>query len=929
MEPDNEQPVKDLQASLFPVSPKGNYLSELLQTTLKTTHIEGSAEWKAQQKALSRLREPRDLFALKKEPYTQQIPRWPIECQVLEQQVEHIPYSPSIPEPYYVPTGRELQPRPVGEEAGTLIYDYNPTTSVSYFSRAVAGGIKAEPQVEIEDEEDFTLQFESRFESGNLAKAIKVTETYYELYLRTDLYTSRHMQWFYFQIKNTRANVMYRLSIVNLMKQDSLYSNGMRPLMYSTKKAELKRVGWHRTGDNITYFKNDLQEFRTDEEECPCYTLTFTLYFPYDNDTVYIAHCYPYTYSTLQDYLLNLQNHPVKSEYTKLRLLCRSLAGNNVYYLTVTEPSSSEEKKKKPAIVVSARVHPGETPASFMMKGLIDFLTGNSAPAKELRSKFIFKLIPMLNPDGVIVGNNRCSLTGRDLNRQYRTVIRETYPPVWHTKVLLRRLSEDCGIALYCDLHAHSRRHNIFIYGCESRRPGDKPLQEQVFPLMMRKNSPDKFCFESCKFRVQRSKEGTGRVVVWMMGVPNSYTMEASFGGSTLGSRCDTHFSMADFEGMGRCFCETLLDFCDDEPSKERLRAKIVDRLVKEGSSADEPLNINLSDYSSANSDEGDTSSASDEDNEVQGGKLNRLALPDQPRDAWCDGAKGSKSEDSSSPKEESPKKIKGDIVVPGKVLTPRRLSLRMPRATLDLADSDTHLAIEDPPASFTASFRRHRRREWIKRSNSQVTQQLQGIDPKAKMMPPELVVVQAQVYESSFDYGDVHVSAKDTVSESVSLPSITKFQPSSERQRSGSFQQMKSMPAYRAFYESHRVLAQRKAVEEKFTSPPSPTQNLLRPKPKLQKQKTIRKNSKDEGFDSQKPEETEAKSAKRSTKLRAKFKKTSIVSVAVTRTKQIAETVVKIEPQAKGVKPSSSQKVPSPSKRKVKKITRGQSTDF
>jgi cytosolic carboxypeptidase protein 2/3 len=51
----------------------------------------------------------------------------------------------------------------------------------------------------------------------------------------------------------------YRLSIVNLMKPDSLYSNGMRPLFYSQKKAELKKVGWHRAGDNITYYKNDLQ----------------------------------------------------------------------------------------------------------------------------------------------------------------------------------------------------------------------------------------------------------------------------------------------------------------------------------------------------------------------------------------------------------------------------------------------------------------------------------------------------------------------------------------------------------------------------------------------------------------------------------------------------------------------------------------------
>ena len=34
------------------------------------------------------------------------------------------------------------------------------------------------------------------------------------------------------------------------------------------------------------------------------------------------------------------------------------------------------------------------------------------------------------------------------------------------------------------------------------------------------------FCFKSCKFKVQKSKEGTGRVVIWNMGVQNSYTME-------------------------------------------------------------------------------------------------------------------------------------------------------------------------------------------------------------------------------------------------------------------------------------------------------------------------------------------------------------------------------------------------------------------
>jgi len=54
------------------------------------------------------------------------------------------------------------------------------------------------------------LLFESRFESGNLSKAVKITQFYYELYLRPDLYTNRHTQWFYFRIKNTKKNTIYR-----------------------------------------------------------------------------------------------------------------------------------------------------------------------------------------------------------------------------------------------------------------------------------------------------------------------------------------------------------------------------------------------------------------------------------------------------------------------------------------------------------------------------------------------------------------------------------------------------------------------------------------------------------------------------------------------------------------------------------------------
>lgn len=47
---------------------------------------------------------------------------------------------------------------------------------------------------------------------------------------------------------------------------------------------------------------------------------------------------------------------------------------------------------------------------------------------------------------------------------------------------------------MYCDMHAHSRKHNIFIYGCENKRNPEKRLTEQVFPLMLHKNSADRVC---------------------------------------------------------------------------------------------------------------------------------------------------------------------------------------------------------------------------------------------------------------------------------------------------------------------------------------------------------------------------------------------------------------------------------------------------
>ena len=157
------------------------------------------------------MKEPRGPYGNQRDLNPNQCaPRWPYECQVLPHKVRHIRSVPSVPELFYEPTGKEPMPRPLGEDHGVVVYEYNPTSSVNYFSRSVAGpsangqvdpaatpcDLKTDHVSILAD----SLKFESRFESGNLAKVIRITETYYELHLRPDLYTGKHCQWFYFQV---------------------------------------------------------------------------------------------------------------------------------------------------------------------------------------------------------------------------------------------------------------------------------------------------------------------------------------------------------------------------------------------------------------------------------------------------------------------------------------------------------------------------------------------------------------------------------------------------------------------------------------------------------------------------------------------------------------------------------------------------------
>ena len=423
-----------------------------------------------------------------------------------------------------------------------------------------------------------SLLFDADFESANLRRAVQVGEHEYDLVLNCDCNTRGHTQWFLFRIRNMRAGVAYKLNLINLMKPDSLFSSGMRPVVYSEKDAE-RGIGWVRRGSNVCYYQNQYvytpgsrgKKRGASSTTHSFYTLSFALTLPHAADAVYVSQCYPYTYTMATRHLGSLVER--RTSLVRRELLCHTMGGNACELLTITDFSADAAAiAARKVVLISARVHPGESNASWVMQGLLEALTADSEPAAALRQRLVLKVVPMLNPDGVLLGNYRCGLSGTDLNRNWAEPSEERTPTIYHLKRLMRSLAASDQLLLFCDLHGHSRKRNIFTYGCEGS--GRTRLRERIFPRLLADCAH--FSLPCCSYKVLRSKEATGRVVVnRQLNLVHSFTLEASMCGSDAGPGAGRHFSTADLQEMGAAFVPALLDMAD--PAQVRANAILLE----------------------------------------------------------------------------------------------------------------------------------------------------------------------------------------------------------------------------------------------------------------------------------------------------------------------------------------------------------------
>jgi hypothetical protein len=145
------------------------------------------------------------------------------------------------------------------------------------------------------------------------------------------------------------------------MKPDSLSNEGMKPCVKSIKHFQEKRVGWHRDCSNISYKLNNIlrnRDRKPDKELTGIpnwyyyyFTLSFTYTLLYNDDTVFFAHAVPYTYNFnllpfLNSIARNQEFIPEEegcckyadySEFLRIGTLCKSLTGNHMKMVVITE----------------------------------------------------------------------------------------------------------------------------------------------------------------------------------------------------------------------------------------------------------------------------------------------------------------------------------------------------------------------------------------------------------------------------------------------------------------------------------------------------------------------------------------------------------------------------------------------------------------
>ena len=277
------------------------------------------------------------------------------------------------------------------------------------------------------------MRITANFDAGNIDVISLEDKKNIQLAIRPDE-GGEFFQWFNFRLEG-EINEQYVLNILNAAQ--AAFPAGWEDYQ---AVASYDREYWFRLPTSYQDGK-----------------LTINVEMEYDS--IQIAFFAPYSYERHQDLLAAVQMHP----FVTLEHLGDTLDKRDLTLVKISDGDSNSEDNKR-NIWITARQHPGETMAEWLVEGLIySLLDGDNATGKLLLDKANFYIVPNMNPDGSVRGHLRTNAVGTNLNREWSNPSLEKSPEVFY---VINKM-EATGVDLFYDVHGDEEIPFVFLAGSQ------------------------------------------------------------------------------------------------------------------------------------------------------------------------------------------------------------------------------------------------------------------------------------------------------------------------------------------------------------------------------------------------------------------------------------------------------------------------------
>lgn len=275
-----------------------------------------------------------------------------------------------------------------------------------------------------------TVTFRGDFEGGRLSACRQLQDGQFALYFRPEDTPINMSSWYAFAVETT-AQVPLEISLN--------YIHGYH--RYIPKLSSDAGNSW-------------TQLETTPSEDGDAVSLNF---FP-EADRTLIAGQPLFNLDRYDTWMSKLQRDAGVERVT----IGHSEAGRNIDALSFGAPGA-------PVLVLIGRQHPPEIPGAFAMEAFVERLLADDPLAIRFRHAFRVESIPVLNPDGVALGQWRHNTRGKDLNRDWGPF---TQAEIRAARDWMAGLGE---LVVAMDFHA-MRTDTLFT------QPDDAPGERAGFP---------------------------------------------------------------------------------------------------------------------------------------------------------------------------------------------------------------------------------------------------------------------------------------------------------------------------------------------------------------------------------------------------------------------------------------------------------------